>query len=113
MSVELDPPPKRALALCGGGVVGGLYEVGALLALDTLFEDFTTADFDFYVGSSAGAVVAALLANGVRPVEIRDALEGDGRALPRLSGAQFLALPWAAYLRTLPALAWQLPRRAL
>lgn len=112
MGVKRDAPPRRALALSGGGIVGGLYEVGALLALDSLFENFTTADFDFYVGSSAGAFVSALLANRVSPERIREALEADRRTLPRLSGAQFLSVAWRSYLQTLPRLASALPRLA-
>jgi hypothetical protein len=109
---DTNGTPRRALALAGGGVVGGLYEVGVLLALDAVFENFTTADFDFYVGSSAGAFVATLLVNGVTPAQIRDALESDADALPRLSGARFVSLPWRAYLATLPRLAVTVPRLA-
>jgi predicted acylesterase/phospholipase RssA len=105
-----DRPPRHALVLAGGGVVGGLYELGALLALDELFDGFTTRDFDLYVGSSAGAVMAALLANGVTPAEVREALEHEGPALPRLSGARLVSLPWRQHLGTIPALAAELPR---
>lgn len=66
---------KRALALAGGGFPGYLFEIGALTALDDLFEDgLTMNDFDLYVGMSAGAAAAALLANGVKP---QDILETD------------------------------------
>jgi NTE family protein len=109
MRTESVTGPRRALVLCGGGIVGGLFEVGSLLALDTLFEDFTTAQFDFYVGSSAGAFVCALLANRVSPERIRDALETDRRTLPRLTGAQFLSVAWRSYLATVPRLAAALP----
>ena len=102
-------PPRRALVLAGGGIVGGLYEVGALLALDTLFEGFGVCDFDLYVGASAGAFVAALLANRVTPEQLRHTLETDRRTLPRLTGSQFLSLPWARYLGTVPRLAAALP----
>jgi len=102
--------PRRALALAGGGIVGGLYEVGALIALDALCENFTTCDFDLYIGTSAGAFVAALLANRVTATQLREALESDRRTLPRLSGSQFLSLPWRSYLRTVPRLATALPR---
>lgn len=64
------PPAKRALALAGGGVIGGMYEVGVLAALDERLKGFRANDFDIYIGVSAGAVVAALLANGVRPLEL-------------------------------------------
>lgn len=62
---------KRALALSGGGFPGFLFEIGALTALDDVFEDgFTVNDFDLYVGASAGAAAAALAANGVKPSDI-------------------------------------------
>lgn len=66
-------PPfgKRALALGGGGFTGYLFEIGALTALDDLFEDGVTMnDLDLYVGVSAGAAAASLMANGVKPQEI-------------------------------------------
>lgn len=64
-------PLKRALALSGGGVTGYLFEIGALTALDDLFQDGVTVnDFDIYMGVSAGAAVAAFMANGVKPAEI-------------------------------------------
>jgi len=62
-------PERRAMVLAGGGVIGGMYEVGALAALDEL-PGFRANDFDLYVGSSAGSVVGALMANGVRPAEL-------------------------------------------
>ena len=71
MRADAKRPPRHALVLAGGGMVGGLYEVGALLALDALFDGFTACDFDLYVGSSAGAFVAALLANRVTPERLR------------------------------------------
>ena len=62
---------RLALALSGGGFTGYLFEIGALTALDDLFEDgFSVTDFDFYVGVSAGSAAAALIANGVKPEEI-------------------------------------------
>lgn len=64
---------KRALALGGGGFTGYLFEIGALTALDDLFEDgMTMNDLDLYVGVSAGAAAASLIANGVRPGDILD-----------------------------------------
>jgi predicted acylesterase/phospholipase RssA len=46
--------------LGGGGLGAGVFEVGALRALDLLCVDRTVNQFDVYVGTSAGAVVAAL-----------------------------------------------------
>ena len=70
------PAPRRGLALAGGGVIGGMYEVGALAALE---ESLNGGDafFDVYVGCSAGSVVASLMANGVQPGELYRILEQD------------------------------------
>jgi len=61
---------KTALVLGGGGFTGGVYEIGALRALDLLAVNRTVNDFDIYVGTSAGAFVASLVANGVTPEEM-------------------------------------------
>jgi len=65
--------PKRsrtALVLGGGGFTGGVYEIGALRALDLLSVNRTVNEFDVYVGTSAGAFVAAAVVNGVTPEEM-------------------------------------------
>ena len=70
----MERPSKFGLALSGGGFTGYLFEIGALAALDDLFEDgFTINDFDLYIGVSAGSAAAALVANGVKPKEILEA----------------------------------------
>src|SRR3954449_7505068 len=61
---------KTALVLGGGGFTGGVYEIGALRALDLLSVNRTVNQFDVYVGTSAGSFVAALLANGATPEEM-------------------------------------------
>ncbi len=72
--VKLETPTRRrrrrsktALVLGGGGFTGAVYEIGALRALDLLSVNRTINDFDVYVGTSAGALVGALTANGVTP----------------------------------------------
>jgi NTE family protein len=67
-------PSKTALVLGGGGFTGGVYEIGALRALDLLAVNSTVNNFDVYVGTSAGSFVAALLANGVTPDEMMQVL---------------------------------------
>src|SRR5204863_9910869 len=64
------PRSKTALVLGGGGFTGGVYEIGALRALDLLSVNRTVNQFDVYVGTSAGAFVAALTANGITPEEM-------------------------------------------
>jgi predicted acylesterase/phospholipase RssA len=61
---------RTALVLGGGGVTGGVYEIGALRALDLLAVNRTVNEFDVYVGTSAGSFVASLAANGVTPEEM-------------------------------------------
>src|SRR6266699_781899 len=61
---------KTALVLGGGGFTGGVYEMGALRALDLLSVNRTVHEFDVYVGTSAGAFVAAAVANGITPEEM-------------------------------------------
>jgi predicted acylesterase/phospholipase RssA len=61
---------KTALVLGGGGFTGAVYEIGALRAFDLLSVNRTVNQFDVYVGTSAGAFVAALAANGITPEEM-------------------------------------------
>ena len=70
MSPSADGKPMT-LVLCGGGITGAMYEFGALQALDHAFGGrFSVTDFDIFVGTSAGAIVAALLANGIHPRDV-------------------------------------------
>ncbi|MHB8658597.1 MAG: patatin-like phospholipase family protein [Solirubrobacteraceae bacterium] len=61
---------RSALVLGGGGFTGGVYEIGALRALDLLSVNRTVNEFDVYVGTSAGSLVAAAVANGITPEEM-------------------------------------------
>ena len=61
---------KTALVLGGGGFTGGVYEIGALRALNLLSVNRTVNEFDVFVGTSAGSFVAAAVANGVTPEEM-------------------------------------------
>ncbi|MFK8015773.1 MAG: patatin-like phospholipase family protein [Gammaproteobacteria bacterium] len=54
---------RVGLALAGGGPLGGIYEVGALIALDEALNGIDLHELDVYVGVSAGAFVSANLAN--------------------------------------------------
>lgn len=56
--------------------MGGMYEVGALAALEERLNG-AGRGFDIYVGCSAGSVVASLLAGGVRASEIFHVVEND------------------------------------
>jgi NTE family protein len=69
---------KTALVLGGGGFTGGVYEIGALRALDLLAVNSSVNQFDVYVGTSAGAFIAALSANGVTPEEMMRVVTRQG-----------------------------------
>ena len=68
-------PGKVALCLAGGGIEGMFWEIGVLRALDSRLKG-ALPNVDIISGISAGAVVGAFLANGVRPYEIANALYG-------------------------------------
>src|SRR4051794_4500389 len=68
---------RTALVLGGGGFTGGVYQVGALRALDLLSVNRSVNDFDVYVGTSAGSFVASLAANGVTPEEMMRVVTGQ------------------------------------
>lgn len=61
---------RVGLALAGGGPLGGIYEVGALIALADSLEGIDLNDLDAYVGVSSGGFVAAALANGISPAQM-------------------------------------------
>ena len=63
-------PPRAKIALClpGGGATGAMFQIGALAAFEDAVEGVEVNGFDFYVGSSGGASVAAALAGGL-PVQ--------------------------------------------
>jgi predicted acylesterase/phospholipase RssA len=53
--------------LAGGGPLGAIYEIGALVALDEVLRGFDLTDCGIYVGVSSGSFIAAGLANGLTP----------------------------------------------
>jgi predicted acylesterase/phospholipase RssA len=67
-----SPPGEGrvALVLGGGGITGAAYHLGVLNAMNVMSERATVNDFDLFVGTSAGAVVAACLANGITPEDL-------------------------------------------
>jgi predicted acylesterase/phospholipase RssA len=66
------------LALAGGGPLGGIYEIGALLALADSLQGIDFTKLDAYVGVSSGGFVAAALANGVSPAQMYRLFIEDG-----------------------------------
>lgn len=70
-----DAHDKIALVLAGGGITGAVYEIGALRAMDDLLIGLTVNDFDIYVGTSAGALVNSMIANGFTPREVMQLID--------------------------------------
>ncbi|MEO8889879.1 MAG: patatin-like phospholipase family protein [Jatrophihabitantaceae bacterium] len=60
-------PPRRALVLGGGGVLGFAWMLGALSAIESV-AGFDAREVDLAVGTSAGSVAAGLLGCGL-PVD--------------------------------------------
>src|SRR5689334_24697447 len=98
--VEMNGPARRkrrssrtALVLGGGGFTGGVYQIGTLRALDLLSSNRSVNQFDIYVGTSAGALIASLVANGITPEQMMRTVNGQTPyALPPLDREMFLRL---------------------
>lgn len=80
-------PGRVALCMAGGGIEGMFWQLGVLRALDAHLGRRSVIDFDIFTGISAGAVLGAFLANGVRPAEIADALQGRPSRVTAISRA--------------------------
>jgi predicted acylesterase/phospholipase RssA len=91
--------PKIGLALAGGGPLGGIYEIGALLALNEAIDGLDFAEVDVYVGVSAGSLVAATLANGISVEEMGRLLVSRKGRPQRFDPALFLQPNFKEYLR--------------
>lgn len=71
-------PARIGLAIAGGGPIGGMYELGALRALDEALDGLDLTDLDSYVGVSSGAFLAAGLANRMSTADMcRIFITGD------------------------------------
>ena len=113
LSVTAAKKPKRGktrgrigLALAGGGPVGGIYEVGALIALDEALNGIDLHELDIYVGVSSGAFIASNLVNGISTSQMaRIFIQNTSLAHP-ISPRVFLTPNLSGYIRSL----LQLPR---
>jgi len=75
---DATPAPRIGLAIAGGGPIGGMYELGALRALEDAIEGLDLTRMDCYVGVSSGAFLAAGLANRMSAGEMcRIFITGD------------------------------------
>jgi predicted acylesterase/phospholipase RssA len=91
-----------------------MYEVGALAALEETLPGFRANEFDLYVGSSAGSVVGALMANGVAPLELYSILDEErDDPLNFQRGAVYHKGSFGTATRNLAQFMWAVGKRAL
>lgn len=67
---EMKPASRIGLALGGGGPLGGIYEIGALRALDEALDGLDFNNLNVYVGVNSGSFVAANLANQMTTAQL-------------------------------------------
>ena len=67
---------KVALVLAGGAMTGGAFKMGGLKALNDFLVGRDIANFDIYVGLSAGALLSVPLAAGLTPDEMIRVIDG-------------------------------------
>lgn len=111
--------PRIGLALAGGGPLGAVWEIGALCAIEEALPGVDFVALDGYVGVSAGAFLAAGLANGLGPRALCAAfIEEAGPPGDRIHSAAFLQPAWGEFAQraaSLPRLAlqaaWQVATR--
>ena len=102
---------RSALVLGGGGFTGGVYEIGALRALDLLSVNRTVNQFDVFVGTSAGSFVAAAVASGVSPEEMmRVVVDQAPLAYPTFSAGAMLKPNYLEYLARAAPTPWRIAR---
>ncbi len=97
--------PRVGLALAGGGPLGGIYEVGVLLALTDSFQGIDFNDLDVYVGVSSGGFVAAALANSISPTQMYRLFIDDG-ADAALTPGVFLRPALSEFAQRAASLPW-------
>jgi len=74
LAALLSSGKKTVVYLPGGGITGGMYQLGALAALEDAIEKFRGNALDGYVAVGSGAVVGAALAGGLEVQRLYRAL---------------------------------------
>lgn len=91
---ERHPSSGRvALVLGGGGVTGAAYHLGVLTAMNSMSDSASVNDFDLYVGTSAGSVIASCMANGISPEDLMLANLGHASATVPAVGPDEIMAP--------------------
>lgn len=100
------PRPAVGLALAGGGFLGAAYELGVLAALAEGIDGLDLTALGSYVGVSAGAFIAAGLANGKTPHQmVRLFIEDTDAALDPAAMLRPARQLWRQSLASLPGIA--------
>lgn len=111
MGVQTKSSEKTvALALAGGGPMGGLYEMGALIAISQAFPNLKLHKLPMYVGVSAGSVIASALANRFSIEEIASNLLRPDEVEHPIHPSLFYTPAWREYIKRasqIPGLTWQ------
>ncbi|MFD0401729.1 patatin-like phospholipase family protein [Kitasatospora sp. NPDC127121] len=80
--------PRRGLVLGGGGMLGAAWTVGALCAVEEA-TGWRPGRADVLLGTSAGSILGAMLAGGVRTEQLRDHQRGLPITDGPLAGVDF------------------------
>ena len=91
--------------LPGGGITGGLYQLGALTALEEAVEGFRAQALDGYVAVGSGAVLATALAGGLETSRLYRALLDPADTFFSLERRHLLSVDLAEWRRAAFALA--------
>src|SRR5262245_11483807 len=83
-----------SLALAGGGLSGALYNFGAVYGLEAGLPNWRAVRSERIVGTSAGAVVGAILAFGMDPAQVSAGFENGGKGSLRFGRRGFYGGPW-------------------
>ena len=98
---------KVGVVCGGGGITGGVWEVGCLRALDEALGGGVVMSLDIYAGASAGSIVATLLAAGMTPNDMHRLIVAGSRnrwGLPALSRKNIYGIDLGTWLATVARL---------
>ncbi len=95
---------KIGVALAGGGPLGAIWEIGALVALEDAVMGVDFVACDVHVGVSSGGVIAAGLANGLPPRDIHAMFIENETAYEAFDPEILLRPAFGEYARRLAAL---------
>lgn len=96
--------PRIGLAVAGGGPIGGMYELGALRAMDEAMDGLDMTALDVYVGVSSGAFLASGLANRLDTAEMSRIFLTEVTDQERFRPEIFLRPAFSEYAKRLAAI---------